>query len=121
MGLIALNNAPMRKRSTDEWVGWTPARLRFEAEHKRQQSDASMQLRGLYENCVEILKAAVAAICPDGLATAKELAKPNAQVARRLLAAGDRSEELRAKALRDLERQNKQNVARRDQIGRAHV
>lgn len=119
MGLIALNNAPMRKRSTDEWVGWTPAKLRFEAEQKRQQSNASAQLRGLYDDCVEILKAAVAAICPDGLVTAKELAMPNAQVARRLLSAGDQFDKLRAKALRDLERQNKDNVARRDR--KAHV
>jgi len=114
MGLIALNNAPMRKRSTDEWVGWTPGKLRFEAELKRQQPDAEIKLRQFYDKCVEILQTSVAAICPEGLVTAQELKKPSAQLARRLLTYGEQFDKLRAKALRDLERQNQLNVARRD-------
>jgi len=114
MGLIALNNPPMRKRSTDEWVGWTPGKLRFESERRRQLPDAAAQLRDLVDNCVETLKKAVKGVCPDGLATAKELSKPSAEVARRLLSQGEQFDKLRAKALKDLDRQNRQNVARRD-------
>ena len=121
MGLIALNNAPMRKRSTDDWVGWTPGKLRFEAEFRRLQPDAAVQLRDLYDNCVEILRSAADAICPDGLVTAKELAKPSSQVARRLLSMGEQFDKLRAKVLKDLERQNKQNVARRDRKAHADL
>jgi len=114
MGLIALNNAPMRKRSTDEWVGWTPGKLRFEAARRLQLPAASRHLRELVDLCLDTLSAAVSAICPDGLATAKELSKATAQTARRLLILGDQFDKLREKALKDLDRQNRQNVPRRE-------
>jgi hypothetical protein len=114
MGLIALNNLPMRRRSTDEWVGWTPGKLRFEAERRRQLRNAASQLLDLVDSCVETLKKAAKGICPDGLITAKELSKPTAETARRLLSQGEQFDKLRAKALKDLDRQNRQNVPRRD-------
>jgi len=114
MGLIALNNAPMRKRSTDEWVGWTPGKLRFQAERYMQQTDAAAQLRDLIDSCLQILKDSASAICPDGLVTPKELSRPTAESARRLLTQGDQFDKLRAKALQDLDRQNRINIPRRD-------
>jgi hypothetical protein len=111
MGLIALNNAPMRKRAVDDWAGWTPARLRADAEARRQSSDPQGGLNAFASACVGVLRDAASAICLDGLATPEEIAHPDPLTTRRLLELGDGYYDLREKVLKDIERQKKLGVA----------
>jgi hypothetical protein len=110
MGLIALNNAPMRKRALDEWAGWTPVQLRGAAEARRNSPEAKKGLTQVLDAYMGILRSAASIICIDGLAKAKEITAPTAQIARRLLNAGDKFNELREKALKEVERQKRLNI-----------
>lgn len=114
MGLLSLNNAPMRKRSVDEWVGWTPARLRDEAQKLINAPSGSPHLAKFIDDCLSVLRSSAAAICSDKLASEMEIAKPTPKVARRLLTLGDQFDVLREKVLKGIGRQKASNVSRRD-------
>lgn len=114
MGLIALNNAPMRKKSTDDWVGWTPGMIRFDAEEALRKKDPKKELNILFNRCLKILRDGISGICPDDLISKSQLENPSLEVARHLLSLGNYFDELREKALKDLEIQNTKNVPRRN-------
>ena len=114
MGLISLNNAPMRKRALDKWAGWTPGQIRATAEIRRQSAEPRSGLVSLLDSCIKILRSSASGICIDGLATPAEIARPTAKVARRLETVGDQFDSLREKALKEVERENRRNVPTRE-------
>lgn len=110
MGLISLNNAPMRKRALDEWVGWTPLRLRAAAEGRRHSAAPVKGLTDLLNSYLKILQSAASVICLTGIAAPEEIAAPTAEVSHRLLKLGDQFNALREKALKEVERQKRLKV-----------
>ena len=68
----------------------------------------------LLNACLDTLRVGASNICLDAIATPEEIAQPTAETAMRLLRLSAHFDLLREKALKDVDRQNRQKIARRD-------
>ena len=121
MGIIGLNNAPMRKRALDEWIGWTPGSLRMQLEEIRNGPSPKRRLAQMVDKFKSILASAASGICPDGLISSSDLKSPTGSASRRLITLGDQFESLREKVLKDIESQNKKSVARKKRVAPSYL
>lgn len=97
MGLASLENAPIKIRCRDEYLGWTIDA--FTSQLKKLVGDVTA-VRGQFEGLVRYVDSAVSDVSPDGLCDQRELEDPSDEVLQRLAMIAARSVDERREALR---------------------
>lgn len=96
MGLISLENAPLRIASRDKMLGWLPESL----EETLQQATSEVEVRRAIERLLTHIDYALSGIDLTGLCSSEELHKPTEEVISRLVSIAARSTAEREEALR---------------------